>query len=178
MEKESNLYSKKDFIVQDYSSIGNNKIKKDISYQHDSESEDNLNNLELDTTTYKTKQIENFLIWHTDDIVNLLFILNDQFKYSPSFLKYIDSIYLTDLFIHIIFKQNNWSIIPSDFLSDSNSCSYLLTKNKNKSFNKEYLNEIHISYNIINEFLKKFKKYITFDLWYNICYHTTDKYFL
>jgi hypothetical protein len=99
-----------------------------------------------------------FLDYHTYNIIHLYEDLKNRFTYSPFFLANLKSTDLTDFFIHLLYYNYN----PKQNLSHL------------KFFSIEYENELCISFNIVNNFLKTCKYNLDYNTWTYFCYKKSD----
>ena len=104
--------------------------------------------------------ISYFLDHHTINIIYMYQDLKQRFNaFSPFFLANLKSTHLTDFFITILYYkdtlqyQNPPLIIP---------------------FVKEYQNEIDISFNIVQTFLKSCKYNLNYNSWCHFCYYKSN----
>jgi len=119
-------------------------------------SDDNLS----DTSSVHNDEdlITPFLDYHTYNIIHLYEDFKNRFTYSPFFLANLKSTDLTDFFIHLLYYNYN----PKQNLSHL------------KFFSIEYENELCISFNIANNFLKTCKYNLDYNTWTYFCYKKSD----
>lgn len=106
-------------------------------------------------------KIDMFFLYHSDTAIDILYNLKETFKLSPSFLDYLESAHLMDIFILLIFENtyNTINIKNNDLL---------------ERFINEYYNEIQSSLRIINCFLKNYNTSIPINIWIEICFAYSD----
>lgn len=119
-------------------------------------SDDNLS----DTSSVHNDEdlITPFLDYHTYNIIHLYEDFKNRFTYNPFFLANLKSTDLTDFFIHLLYYNYN----PKQNLSHL------------KFFSIEYENELCISFNIVNNFLKTCKYNLDYNTWTYFCYKKSD----
>lgn len=102
-------------------------------------------------------QIDLFFLHHLDTVLDIFYELKEDFKFNPSFLEYLDSTHLTEIFILLIF-ENTYPTI------------YIKNYDLLERFINEYCREIENSLKIINLFLKNFNTSMPIHIWTNICF--------
>ena len=102
---------------------------------------------------------DDFLDDYTDDLLYIIEDLKSRFSTSPFFISNINLPILTNYMINCIFKK-----IPR------------IPNNNHLVFTNYYKNEIDISYNIIYNFLKRFKIILPYNSWVYFCYMHSDLY--
>lgn len=112
---------------------------------------------------FNNSSISRFNIYYLEEIIELVFHLQDSFS-NPFFLCYINSQNLIELFN--LFDKHN-SSHELDYLNGINKIDFDL-------FYDEFENEIKISYNLIDSFLKKLKCNADYKLWSFFCFKYTD----
>lgn len=115
-------------------------------------SDDNLS--ETSSVYNDDDLITSFLDYHTYNIIHLHEHLKNTFTYSPFFLAKLKSTDLTDFFIHLLYYNYNLK----------QNLPYI------KIFSIEYENELNISFNIVENFLKTCKYNLDYNTWSNFCY--------
>lgn len=99
--------------------------------------------------------IQNFLDYHTDNIISLYYEFKQRFSYTPFFLTNLKSTDLTDFFIELLYYKDTFKYKKLPLLN---------------IFFKEYSNELDISFIITQKFLKTCKYNLDYDSWSHFCY--------
>ena len=106
--------------------------------------------------------IDDFYFNFSDDVYDILFDLRERFFLSPFFIS------------HLCFS--NLTQYLSNFVVYNQKTPPLKKKELVIYFKHYYKNEIDISYNIIINFMKKFKRNIPYDNWVLFCFNNSNLY--
>ncbi len=125
------------------------RIMLDSEYFSDIENNDCINdsgNLDID----------DFYFYYSNDILIMYEEIKENFTKSPFFLSNLTYPILTEFILDIILSNK------------------VIKKNNLDNFNLFYQVEIQSSYNILNDFLRKFKKNIPYNNYLQFCFKLSD----
>lgn len=123
------------------------QIVLDNDYHSDFENENSIDDQNLD--------IEDFYFQYSNDILDMYEEIKERFSHSPFFLSNLKYPLLTEFIISFVLYND-------------------LQLPINNTFNDYYSIEIESSYNIINKFLRKFKRNLQYNKWQEFCFKFSD----
>ena len=125
------------------------RIMLDSEYFLDIENNDCINdNGNLD--------IDDFYFYYSNDILIMYEEIKENFTKSPFFLSHLTYPILIEFILDIVLSNK------------------VIKKNNLDNFNLFYQVEIQSSYNILNDFLRKFKKNIPYNNYLHFCFKLSD----
>ncbi len=127
------------------------QIILDNDYYSDFENENIIEDENLD--------VEEFYFYYSNDILDIYEEINERLSHSPFFLSNLKYPLLTDFIISFVLY--NTTKLP-------------INKNYLDIFNDYYSAEIESSYNIIQKFLRKFKRNLPYNKWQEFCFKFSD----
>lgn len=105
----------------------------------------------------KYNLVDEFLHYEFDNILDIFYNIKDAFSMSPFFLDHLTITHFSEFVTTLLFKEES-----------KKRCSNSNTKFIN-TFSSFYNNELHLSHNLINNYLKSFKFTIHFEDWVSFC---------
>lgn len=103
--------------------------------------------------------IDEFLHYEFDNILDIFYNIKDTFSMSPFFLDRVNITHFSDLITSLLFKEEF-----KKRRSNTNTNTKFI-----HTFSAFYKNELHLSYDIITNYLKSFKFTIHFEDWISFC---------
>jgi hypothetical protein len=127
------------------------QIILDNDYYSDFENENIIEDENLD--------VEEFYFYYSNDILDIYEEIKENLSHSPFFFSNLKYPLLTDFIISFVLY--NTTKLP-------------INKNYLDLFNDYYSVEIESSYNIIQKFLRKFKRNLPYNKWQEFCFKFSD----
>jgi hypothetical protein len=127
------------------------QIILDNDYYSDFENENIIEDENLD--------VEEFYFYYSNDILDIYEEIKENLSHSPFFFSNLKYPLLTDFIISFVLY---------------NATKLPINKNYLDLFNDYYSVEIESSYNIIQKFLRKFKRNLPYNKWQEFCFKYSD----
>ena len=127
------------------------QIILDNDYYSDFENENIIEDENLD--------IEEFYFYYSNDILDIYEEIKERLSHSPFFFSNLKYPLLTEFIISFVL---------------SNTTKLPINKKYLDIFNDYYSVEVESSYNIIQKFLRKFKRNLPYNKWQEFCFKYSD----